>query len=113
MHEVSLMAQTLAIALEQAQHQGATQIQRLRMRIGAQAGVVPEALQFAFEVGIQDTIAAGASLDIETVPVSCFCEPCQRDFQPDDWFYQCPQCQTLSDRVLAGREIELVSLEVL
>jgi hydrogenase nickel incorporation protein HypA/HybF len=112
MHEVSLMAQTLTLALEQAQRQEAQRIHRMTLRIGAESGVEPEALRFAFDVTVQETIAAGATLDIEIVPVSCFCETCQRVFQPQDWFYECPDCQTLSYRVLTGREIELVRLEV-
>ncbi|MGA1262752.1 MAG: hydrogenase maturation nickel metallochaperone HypA [Prochlorothrix sp.] len=112
MHEVSLMAQTLELAVQQAQQQQATRIHRLKMRIGAQSGVVPEALQFAFEVSTPGTIAAGAQLEIETVPVLCFCGSCQREFEPKDWFYECPDCQTLSYQVLAGREIELSTLEV-
>lgn len=112
MHEVSLMAQTLELAFQQAQHQNATQIHRLKMRIGRQSGVVPEALQFAFEVSTPGTLAEGAQLEIETVPVSCLCRTCQQEFEPQDWFYECPRCQTLSYQVITGREIELTTLEV-
>lgn len=112
MHEVSIMAQTLEIALENAYNQSAKKIHRLKMRIGAMSGVVPEALTFAFDVVTEGTIAEGAKLEIEIVPVICYCLHCQIEFQPLDLFYECPQCLSLSNKIIAGREIELTSLEV-
>lgn len=112
MHEVSLMEQTLAIAIDQAQQHGATQIHRLKLRVGQQSGVEPDALAFAFEVVAQNTIAAQGVLEIETVPVRCHCAHCQREFQPDDWVYRCPQCGNLSPTVVDGKQLELASLEM-
>lgn len=112
MHEISIIEETLAIALENAHQQDATQIHRLKMRIGEMSGVVPEALNFAFDVVVQGTIAQQAILEIEIVPVKCYCDRCQLEFKPLDYFYQCPQCGELQTQTLCGREIELASLEV-
>ena len=112
MHEVSLMEQTLTIALANAQSQKATKIHRLKMRIGAMSGVVPEALEFAFEVVTQGTIAENATLEIETVPVVCYCLQCYKNFTPPDLFYQCPYCGDFRNKIITGKEIELTSLEV-
>lgn len=112
MHELSIMEQTLAIALENAHAQGANKIHQFKMKIGAMSGVVPEALKFAFDVVTSGTIAQNARLEIETVPVSCYCPDCDLEFQPADLFYACPQCNKLSSQILSGREIELTSLEV-
>lgn len=112
MHEVSLMAQTLEIAIESAQKQQASQIHRLKMRIGKMSGVVPEALYFAFDVVTQGTMAENATLEIETVPVVCYCHSCQREFEAEELFYQCPYCQQFSTDVRMGKEIELISLEI-
>lgn len=112
MHEVSIMEQTLEIALENVRSQGARQIHWLKMRIGEMSGVVPEALEFAFDVVTEGTIAQGAKLEIETVPVVCHCSNCGVEFQPPELFYECPQCGHLSSQIIAGKEIELTSLEV-
>ena len=112
MHEVSIMENTLEIALKNAQAQGATKINHFKMKIGELSGVVPEALQFAFDVVTQNTIAQGATLEIETIPVKCYCHHCQVEFQPENWFYECPQCQQLISKVLQGKEMELTSLEI-
>ncbi len=112
MHEVSLMEQTLELALEYAHQQHAQKILRLKMRLGAMSGVVPEALEFAFDIVTRGTIAEGAKLEIEEVPVVCHCANCNLEFQPADLFYECPQCGELSSEVRSGKEIELASLEL-
>lgn len=112
MHEVSLMQSALALAEEAAREQGATRIHVFRMRIGALSGVVPEALEFAFEVVCAGTLAEGARLEIETVPVRCWCPQCRAEFASDDLLGECPRCHTISAELRTGREIELGSLEV-
>jgi hydrogenase nickel incorporation protein HypA/HybF len=112
MHELSIMEQVLEIALEQTRQRGASQIHYLKVRIGEMSGVVPEALQFAFDVATEGTAAAGARFEIETVPVTCYCGNCQIEFNPPDLFYECPQCGQLSADIRQGREIELSSLEI-
>ena len=112
MHEISIIEQVLEIALEQAKKRGATRIHQLNMRLGEMSGVVPEALQFAFDVATEGTAAEGAILEIDTVPAICYCNNCQIEFQPVDIFYECPQCGQLSADLHQGREIELSSLEI-
>lgn len=112
MHELSIIEQVLELALEQAKKQGAIRIHQLNMRIGEISGVVPEALQFAFDVATEGTAAAGARLDVETIPAICYCNNCKIQFQPVNIFYECPQCGQLSADLRQGREIELSSLEI-
>lgn len=112
MHELSLLEETLSLAVGYAQQQGATRIHRLTLRVGQLSGVVPEALQFAFDVVVQGTMAETAVLAIETLPAICYCPTCRQDFQPSDWIYECPTCLHLCSEVRQGRDLELVSLEV-
>ena len=112
MHEVSLMSNTLDIALAHAQQQGATKIHLIKMRVGALSGVVPDALEFAFDICTQGTIAEGAKLEMDYINVSCYCPNCSINFQPDDVIYECPQCHQISADIRQGKELELTSLEV-
>jgi hydrogenase nickel incorporation protein HypA/HybF len=112
MHEVSLLENTLELALDYARQQNATKIHRIALRVGQLSGVIPEALEFAFDIVVQGTIAQTATLSIETIPAICYCSTCQQDFQPTDWIYECPNCHQLSTQLLQGRDLELVSLEV-
>ena len=111
-HELSIMQSALNIALEQAEKAGGNRIYQIRLRIGALSGVVPEALRFAFEALAPGTAADGAELAIEDVPARFWCASCAKEFQSDDMFAECPDCQTPSGELRAGREMEVASLEI-
>lgn len=112
MHEISIMQSTLDLACHTAQASAATRIHALRMRVGAMSGLVPEALQFAFETLREGTLAGGARLEIEMVPASCWCADCQSEFECVDWLQECPQCHRVSNELRHGLELELASVEI-
>ena len=112
MHELSIMQSALSLALGQARQAGAARVHTIRLRIGALSGVVPDALEFAFEALAPGTLAEGAALAIEHVPARFWCTTCSREFQSEDMFAECPECHSLSGELRAGREMELASLEI-
>ena len=112
MHEVGLMSETLRLAEEKALAAGATRIHEIRMRIGRLASVVPDALNYAFEILRDGTMAAGGTLKIDTVDAVCWCAQCQQEFPTPDLIYDCPRCGQPSGQLRQGREMELVSMEI-
>ena len=112
MHELSLMGNTLATVFEEARRNNAEKIDALRMKVGAMSGVVPEALEFAFQALTEGTIAEGARLDIDKVPITCYCKLCKLEFEPEPYSYVCPSCREASMEIRRGRELEIVSIEV-
>jgi hydrogenase nickel incorporation protein HypA/HybF len=112
MHEVGVMQSALEIALEQAGRQGAGRIDCIALRVGMLSGVVPEALEFAFDVVARGTIAEGGRLVVERVPIRCVCAGCGAEFPADDLIFDCPHCRRPGARVRHGRELELAYLEV-
>jgi hydrogenase nickel incorporation protein HypA/HybF len=111
-HELSLMQDTVILAVQHARQAGGTRIHRLMMRIGPLSGVVPEALEFAFEVVARGTMAEGARLEIERVPILCHCAACAREFEAADMLCECPECHQPSSEIRRGREMHLMSVEV-
>jgi hydrogenase nickel incorporation protein HypA/HybF len=111
-HELSIMESALRIALAQAKKAGARRVCQIRLRIGALSGVVPDALQFAFEALAPGTLAEGAELAIENVPPRFWCSRCSKEFQSEDLFADCPDCQQPSGELRTGREMEVASLEI-
>ena len=109
---MSIMESALSTALDEARRAGASRVYVIRLRIGALSGVVPEALQFAFEALTPGTAAEGATLAVERVPARFWCRVCQREFESDDILEGCPGCGQPSGELLAGREMELASMEV-
>lgn len=106
------MQSALNVALDQAQKAGARQVLAIRLRIGALSGVVPEALEFAFEALRPGTLAEKAELAIESVPARFWCAACSCEFVSDDLFAECPGCHRPSGELRAGRELEVASLEI-
>lgn len=106
------MESALGLALESAKQAGAQRVLVIRLRVGALSGVVPEALQFAFEALAPGTPAEGAELAIEEVPACFWCGVCANEFTADDLFAECPLCHTPSAELRAGRELQMASLEI-
>jgi hydrogenase nickel incorporation protein HypA/HybF len=106
------MQSVLSQALEETRKAGAGRVHEIRLRIGVLSGVVPEALQFAFEALAEGTPAENGMLTIEPVPARFWCDPCNREFEAAGWFAECPDCGNASSTLRAGRELELASLEV-
>jgi hydrogenase nickel incorporation protein HypA/HybF len=105
------MQNTLDQAAQHARDHGCTVIHRIRLRIGALSGVVPEALEFAFQAISPGTPAAGAKLEIERVPAVAFCKSCQLTFTLEDAVFPCPGCGGWESELRQGRELELAQLE--
>ena len=112
MHEVSIMQSTLQLAEESARNAGASEIRAIRLRVGLFSGVVPEALEFAFDVLKADTMAAGAVLEIERVPGLFQCAGCQRESRLDAVRFDCPECGGMLTLRDGGGDLELTQLEV-
>jgi len=112
MHEVGLMQEALDIVEDHARRGGAKRVLSIRLRVGDDSGVMPDSLRLAFDALVPETIAGQARLDIEAGPVVCYCPRCNDEFAPDDIFYECPWCGTRTSDVRAGREFQVVSVEV-
>jgi len=108
-HETAIAQSLLEIVKEQALLYGAKKVTRIRIKVGALSGVVPEALQFAFEVLSRGGVAEGARLEIEEVPSRIRCEDCGV-FEGTP-FLVCPNCGKLAE-LLSGRELEIESMEI-
>lgn len=112
MHEVSLMEEALQMAVTAAKASGGQRILKIRLRIGTMSGVVAEAMRFAFDVVCRETIAAAATLEIETIPATCWCAVCEQEFPGADFLSECPQCHNLSGELRHGRELEIAAVEI-
>ncbi|MCE5264500.1 MAG: hydrogenase maturation nickel metallochaperone HypA [Deltaproteobacteria bacterium] len=114
MHEASIALCILEIAEASCREAGCGSISSIRVRIGRAAGVMPEALLFAFDAFKEDTLAKDATLDIERVPVAGVCGSCSTPFTvPEDvrFVTACPCCGSASFRIRQGREMEILEVE--
>ena len=112
MHEMSIVeALLVAVRQELSAHPGA-RVQTVRIRVGALRLVVPEMMQTCFAAATRDTDLAGTSLEIESLPAIARCADCRVEFPVEEDWFQCPHCQTTSAELLTGRELDLMSIEL-
>jgi hydrogenase nickel incorporation protein HypA/HybF len=112
MHEASIMQSVFDIAFAQLPPDSTTRIVRLGLRVGDLAGVVPEALAFAFEAMKAGTPAACAELEVLRVPARLLCRDCGREFEPDGFPAACPGCASWGVEVRLGQELDLIFVEM-
>lgn len=114
MHEFSLVMSMLDLAEKTARDDGATRIDAIHLEIGALAGVVPEALEFAFSGARLGTMAEEARLEVDYLPAIAHCGRCEASFELDNRYgvALCPTCGTPSADLRQGRELQLAHLEV-
>jgi hydrogenase nickel incorporation protein HypA/HybF len=112
MHELSIAMSIVDLAQEEGQQRG-VQVTGVRLRLGALAGVVKDALLSSYEMACYDTPLQGSRLVIEEVPVLVFCPTCQAQRPISSvQLFCCGECGTPSSEVVQGKEMQVVALEV-
>jgi hydrogenase nickel incorporation protein HypA/HybF len=112
MHEFGIAQGLLSTVLAKADENRATQIDLITLELGMVSGVEEDALQFAFGALSEGTKAQHAQLQINNVPLRCFCEQCQAIFECRPFVYKCPTCGKASHDVRSGKELNLIAMEV-
>lgn len=111
MHELALAREAVRLVTADAARRGCRRVTAVRLLCGELTAVLPEALQFAFACASRGTLVEGAELEIATAPARAQCPECGQEFRPDAWLLLCPRCHTAGARLLAGRELEVLSYE--
>ncbi len=111
MHEMSIAQSLLDIVLEEGRRHHLEKVRTIRLQVGAMAAVVPESLTFCFRLISESTIAAGAEIKIETLPVVARCSQCGALFEVQDLVFVCPECEAPALDLVSGRELNIVDIE--
>lgn len=108
MHELAIAENIVDAICERADGR---RVRRVIVRIGALTAVVPEAMRFCFDLACEGTVAEGARLEIEERPGAARCRSCGAEVELADPILLCP-CGSADLAVTAGRELQIVSMEV-
>ena len=113
MHELSVTENILTIVLKEAEKVQAARVIRIEMTIGKLSGIVPDCVQFAFDVISRGTIAEKADLAFHQPPCEIRCRSCQITYPAegaDD--VRCPRCGDMQIEILNGRELTVDRIEL-
>lgn len=113
MHELGLTQGILDIAIEHADKNNAARILQVNVKIGRMMAVVDDSMQFFFTYLSNDTIANGAELVIDHLPIAIECLDCGAKNEVDEFeVHTCPKCGGLAVKLVSGKEFYVDSIEV-
>jgi hydrogenase nickel incorporation protein HypA/HybF len=112
MHELSIAMSIIEIAEENARRENATMVKKIELDIGTQSGVVLEALEFAMESAVRNTMLEKAKVVYNAISARAECNKCGHIFYTEDLFSPCPECGNPFSQIIQGRELKVKSLIV-
>ena len=115
MHELQVTESILNIALKYAGMNDVSRIVSIQLRVGEMSDLEDEWMQKYFDQLSEDTIAKGAKLKIEKIPVVMECDECAHSFSVNIREMKeilCPECSSKECTLTSGREYYVKNMEV-
>ncbi len=108
MHELGITRNIVAIVGDHAKGQKVT---RVTLEIGKLSAIVPDAIEFCFDVCAKGTALEGARLEILQIPGRARCFDCGLEQDVEDLLYSC-SCGSRRLIRLAGEELKIKEYEL-
>ena len=107
MHEYGLAEGVLATVRQRADGR---KVAGIRVRFGVRHAVDQESMEQAFSFVAEGTEAAGAAVDLVTVPATITCRDCGLAAETSDVLAICPRCAGEDVEITGGEEMTLESI---
>ena len=111
MHELVIVEGILDVVVPEARKHGANQILSIRLKVGELSGVIPECVREYFTVAARGTMAEGAKVLIDPLPIRIRCRDCRGENEIRRGMDACPVCGSRQFRIISGREYYIESVE--
>ena len=113
MHELSIALRIVESLNEELAHEEDLTVSTVTIQVGALTGLVPEALQFSWDMATDNSRLQGSKLSIEWIDATGFCPECELDRTITNLqSFRCPVCRTPIQQITGGHELEILTLEV-
>lgn len=112
MHELGIMTGVMDAVGKSAKEAGATRVLKVNLSVGEMTEAIEDALRFAFEVLSEHSICEEAELNINMVRPKSRCLECGAVYEHDRFHMFCPECDSFATELIAGRELQIDSIEV-
>lgn len=111
MHELSIIQDLFKVLIKIATEKKLRKVSVVYLKIGKLRQIVPEFLEFAFSTIAKDSVAEGAKLVIEFIPITMRCNSCDKEFTVEEDIFFCPGCESGDLTLISGKELILESIE--
>ena len=112
MHEMSIALSIIDLAADQAKKAAASKIVEIELDIGTMSGIEIEALNYALEIAVKDSVLEFAEIKINRIEAVSECLECGHIFVPEGFIYHCPECSNMNTRIFKGKEMQVKSILV-
>lgn len=112
MHEMSVATELIATILEVLEEEGNPKVKKVFLQVGSLSNIVPESLEFCYNIIKVDTVLKNSELVIQHVPVTGKCNSCGQEFEIEHMLFVCPRCQSGEVEVTRGQDLKITELEV-
>lgn len=111
MHEAAIVEGLMRILERHAARHGVVAVRRVNVKVGRLRAVEPAQLAACFELFAEGTVAEGAKLAVQELPVRARCRACGREFEVARYRFACPGCRGDDVVVTQGQELYMESFE--
>jgi len=111
MHEMVIVEGILEAVLPEVEKYHVNKVLSIKLKIGELSGVVPYCIEEYFRIAARGTLAEGAAIKIEKIPVQITCRDCGFQGTVQRGQYRCPACGSPSFQITGGREYYVDSVE--
>ena len=112
MHELSIAMNIVEIANEEAEKANVTLVREINLEVGTLSGIVIEALEFAMDEAVKNSVLQNAKIKIRKVPAKAKCLKCSTEFPVEDYYTPCPECNNFETELINGKELKIKSLVI-
>lgn len=112
MHELSIAEAIISSALDETQDYQGSKVEEVGLRIGSLSGIMPDALDFAYEIAVRDTRLEGSSLKMEIVPATGVCSDCGEKCSFEMTPFSCPACGSFNIELAGGYELDISYIKI-
>ncbi|HMA85756.1 MAG TPA: hydrogenase maturation nickel metallochaperone HypA [Desulfosalsimonadaceae bacterium] len=113
MHEMGIALQIVEVTQSSIPPEmKGSRVEKINLKIGKLAAVVPENLNLCMEVAAKDTPLKGAEIHIDEIPVIAKCRACGHQWEVEEAVYICPECKSVELDIISGNELNVVSIDI-
>ncbi len=116
MHELPVMNSILNVVIKHAVMNNVTKVMKIHLKVGELSDLEDKWMQHYFDYVSKESVAEGATLEIERIPVKMKCDACAVEFEPDmkkEEKIVCPECGSEKSTLIAGKEYFIANMEAI
>lgn len=112
MHELSIAEAIIESTLNELEKCGGGKVEEVGIRLGSLSGVMPDALEFAYEIAVRETPLQGSLIKMEIVPATGTCNDCGTECSFEITPFCCPACGSFNIDLKGGYELDITSIKI-